>query len=225
MKQGNIGDKFRLTVLSIMLILLSPMTYALEVVNGSGHIKQESRQISDFKHLTLTVPATVIFNNNSTTLLSISADDNILPLIKSSVDGDHLRIETTGSFNTQHKIKITLGTKQLQQLHLSSTIDLTLNQLQGERFTLSAEGQSNVNGNGNLDNLVINLSGSHKLNFKNLQSNYVSLTTEGSNNVTLEANESLVMNLSGIATIRYSGKPDSINKQVFGIANIMEIDE
>jgi len=225
MKQGNRGDKFRLTVLSIILILFSPMTYAVEVVNGSGNIKQESRQISAFKQLTITVPATVIFNNNSATLLAITADDNILPLIKSSVDGDHLRIETTGSFNTQHKLKITLGTKQLQQLNLSSTINLTLNQLQGERFTLSAEGQSHVNGNGNLDNLVIHLSGSHQLNFKNIQSNHVSLTTEGSNNVTLEANESLGMNLSGIATIRYSGKPNSINKQVFGIANIMEIDE
>jgi len=211
--------------LSLILILLSPMTYAVEVVNGSGKIKQDSRQISAFKQLTITVPATVIFNNNSATLLAITTDDNILPLIKSSVDGDHLRIETTGSFNTQHKLKITLGTKQLQQLNLSSIIDITLNQLQGEHFTLSAEGQSNVNANGNLDNLVINLSGSHKLNFKNLQSNHVSVTTEGSNNVMFNVNQSLVMKLSGIATISYSGKPNSINKQVFGIANIMEIDE
>ncbi len=212
------------TIITLILILLSPMTYALEVVNGSGLIKQESRQISTFKQLTITVPATVIFNNNSATLLAITADDNILPLIKSSVDGDHLRIETTGSFNTQHKLKITLGTKQLQQLHLHSTIDLTLNQLQGERFTLSAEGQSNVTANGTIDNLVITLSGSHKLNFKTLQSNQVLLTTEGSNDVTLDAQQSLVMNLSGIATIRYLGKPHTINKQVFGIANIMEID-
>ena len=207
-----------------LLLISSPLIQADNVIEGSGNIITDSRQIKAFTDLTINVPATIRVDNQAASFLSIMADDNIIPVIKSDLKNNHLTITTTQSFKTKNTIEIILGTKQLQQLQLSTNPNVTLNNLQGNKFTLKTKGISYLIANGNVTHLDINISGSHKLNLQDLQSQKVSLTMTGSNNIQLNAQQSLDIHAKGISTIRYSGQPHSITKQTTGITNIRRIE-
>jgi hypothetical protein len=213
-----------LKIIILLLLFTSQIIQAEDVIEGSGNIMTESRQINDFTKLTLNMPATIRVDNQAASFLSIMADDNIIPIIKSDLKNNHLTITTTQSFKTKNTIEIILGTKQLQQLNLESSTQVTLNKLQGDKLMIDVKGISTIIANGNLTHLNINLSGSHKLNFQALKSQMVSLNTKGSNIVNINAQQSLDIKVKGISTIRYSGNPKSITKQVLGISNIKEME-
>ena len=200
------------------------MIQADNIIEGSGSIITDSRQIKAFSKLTINVPATIRVDNQSSIFLSIIADDNIIPLIHSGFEANHLTITTTESFNTKDTIQIILGTKQLQWLNLESSTNVTLNKLHGNKLTVDTKGVSTITANGNLTHLNINLSGSHKINFQELKSQIVSLNTKGNSIVNINAQKSLDIKAKGISTIRYSGNPQSITKQVLGISNIKAIE-
>ncbi|WP_428329245.1 head GIN domain-containing protein [Mucilaginibacter sp.] len=61
-------------------------------VQGSGNQATETRKVADFKRLEVSDSFKVIIKQDSSSTLSITADDNLIKYIRTSVSGDKLRI-------------------------------------------------------------------------------------------------------------------------------------
>ncbi len=90
-------------------------SYGHNRVKGSGVIREESRQIAGVSRLMLSMPADVTVVQGSTESVTISTDDNILPLVGTRVENGVLVIEGDKSrgFSTRKGIKVRLNVKSL----------------------------------------------------------------------------------------------------------------
>src|SRR3954452_19692731 len=80
--------------LSIPLVLLLCMLSACGSVQGSGNLRTETRSVSGFTAVDLSEQGHLVIEQNGTEGLTITAEDNILPLLTSNVSGDRLVLGT-----------------------------------------------------------------------------------------------------------------------------------
>lgn len=86
------------TLICFFIFLLSVAVSAQ--VNGSGTSITETRNVSGFTTVTLSTPGTLTITQGSTEALTITGDDNIVPLIQTAVAGNELTISSTQTLGT-----------------------------------------------------------------------------------------------------------------------------
>ncbi len=88
---------------------------------GSGNIVQEKRMVSDFSEISASNSFDVEVNIGPVTLVTVEADDNIMPYIVTEVSGDKLRIKTENlhSISNAH-LKVFVTTPELKKINASS---------------------------------------------------------------------------------------------------------
>ena len=73
------------------------VSYGSNRTKGSGAVKEETRAVAGFTRLVLALPATVALTQGATESLAISADDNLLPLLRTRVENGELAIDADKS--------------------------------------------------------------------------------------------------------------------------------
>src|SRR5689334_23383520 len=100
-----------------------------EVVRGSANVITEQRQVSGFTEVELTIGAKLVIEQDGVEALSIEAEDNIAPLVKSEVSGNRLTIgNRDGSIiSNTRPIKLHLSVKDLTYIGNTGAGDVRMN--------------------------------------------------------------------------------------------------
>ncbi len=87
-----------------------------ERIKGSGNVISENRTVSEFDSISLAGSGHLEVEQNGTESLSISADDNILPLLTSEVKGHELVLQVKSGYNLSPSkpIIFKVGSKNLR---------------------------------------------------------------------------------------------------------------
>ena len=100
MIRKNITGKFKnligILILSVMIILLSVFTTSCIYIGatiGSGNVITEERDVSGFDSISIGSSMNLIIEQTGSESLKIEAEDNIIPLVKTSVIGKELVIK------------------------------------------------------------------------------------------------------------------------------------
>ena len=75
--------------------------YGSQMRIGSGIAATEDRQIGPVERLAIDGPVDVIVRQGATPSLTLTADDNIIDLVRVRNEGGTLSLATTGSFRTR----------------------------------------------------------------------------------------------------------------------------
>jgi hypothetical protein len=188
-------------------------------IKGDGVIKSETRPISDFSELVVTGGYQIKWSSGKPTL-TISTDQNLLPLIKTMVTGNTLQIESEENLAPTKGITITISSASLADVQLTGAIRLAARQLSGHDLKLEANGASNISVDGSVTNLEANLSGASKLNAKSLQTQTATLSLDGASYGDVTVTETLNASISGAGVLTYSGNPKSVEKNISGAGSI-----
>jgi hypothetical protein len=226
----------------ISIILLIAMTLSLTacvtiefgggagIVRGSGNIIRETRSVSGFNSVLITGSGEATLTVGDAEGVVIEADDNIIPLLETTVQGSQLVISLKpgSSFSTSRTIRYTISAKTLNGLTLSGSANASVSAVQAEAFTAATSGSGNIkiadlqgqsltartSGSGNIEvsggkvsSAAITCSGSGNFTGGNLQSNTVQATTSGSGDITVWAKETLNARTTGSGNVRYYGQP------------------
>ena len=84
----------------VVLVFLGCALFAgcvLTAISGSGHVVDEPRSVSGFSAVSLSGSGRLLIEQGETESLTITADDNLLPLIKSEVSGGRLELGSKDS--------------------------------------------------------------------------------------------------------------------------------
>jgi hypothetical protein len=215
-----------------------------EPVEGSGTPATEDREVGEVTEVRLVGGGNLIIKPGEIPGLTVTADDNILPLIETETAGRKLTLTLRDGYNIRTKTPITytLTVSRLSKLSVSGSGHARVDHLKGDNLTVrvSGSGQALLNGveysaltvnlsgsghvtvSGTTDTLSIRTSGSGEIDAGALKAQTGDVQVSGSGNVTVWATDRLKLRMSGSGTVSYKGRPQ-IERKVTGSGRINAI--
>jgi hypothetical protein len=193
-----------------------------EQVVGSGARKTERRDVADFNRLVVegAYRVEVTCGGGRPRSLEIEADDNLLPLIKTDVEGGRLRIHGERGMQTETMPRVRISVADLAEVSIPGASDFSLEGLDNDAFKLGVEGASKFRATGATGRFDITLDGAGLVDARDLRAANVTAVNNGAGTITVRASDSLDATVNGVGTVDYYGDPKTVNPKVNGIGKI-----
>ena len=192
-------------------------------VRGNGQIKTEERQVGAFANLDAGGAFEIEWVSGSPAL-RITTDENLLPYIENNVSDDTLRLRTQDHIWPTHGIKVVISSPTRTGGKIRGAVKLTAKQLSGPTFALESKGASEVSLSGNIDRLLVDMTGASQLAAAGLQAKTAEISTTGAGDAELAVTDTLKVVITGAGKVTYSGNPPTIKKQITGAGSIRHKD-
>lgn len=193
-------------------------TVNTNILVGSGNSVTEDRAVSGINAVSLLNSGKLIVQYGTTESLSITADDNILPLLTSDVVNGHLTLSSkpNTSISTRSGIVYLLTVKNLQAIEVAGSGDAIVSAVNGNDLNATVTGSGSLTVDGAIKRQTVTLTGSGDYNGTNLSSHQASVTCSGSGSATVKVSESLKVHITGSGSVGYIGDPQITEKVVTG---------
>ncbi|MDR3460011.1 MAG: DUF2807 domain-containing protein [Verrucomicrobiae bacterium] len=188
-------------------------------IRGDGVIKTEDRSVPEFTRVAITGGYQASWSAGKPAL-SISADQNLLPLVRTVVSGGTLVIDAQENLAASKDIKVILSSASLADVQLTGGISFTADQISGRDLRVEATGASEINIAGSVTNLEANLTGASGLHAKSLQTQTAVLTLVGAAEAEIAVTDTLKASVTGAGSLTYSGSPKTVEKTIVGAGTI-----
>jgi hypothetical protein len=230
-------------ILCLGLLLSGCIPNTSEMIVGSGKVITETRSVGNFTGLDLRCFANVTLAQGPLAV-SIEGEENLLPLIETSVSGSKLSIQTKTNSNIHatKPILVYITVPELSSIRLSGSgkVDMDgltttninleisgsgnihIGNLQAEAVTATISGSGDMRLDGKTTQQTIQISGSGDFSSGQLYSRLASVTISGSGNATLWVFESLSANISGSGDVYFYGTP-GLDQKVSGSGNVEKL--
>ncbi len=197
---------------------------------GSGKLITEDRSVSDFTSIDVSCSADLQLEQGSPLKVSIEGEENIVPLIETTVSGSTLHIDTQPNtpILTTRRLIVHVTVPELDSLRLTGSGDaavsawkagsleleatgsgdIVFNTLQADSLTAHTSGSGDITiRGGQAGSQSIRTSGSGDYSAGSLQGSVAEVVTTGSGDVTVWAEDKLTASSSGSGDIAYYGSP------------------
>lgn len=221
-------------------------SWGSEQVQGSGRIVKQARQVSGFTGLSLGVPGRVELRIGNSEGVTIEADDNVLPLLETVVDGGTLRIRPARrNLNFQTKaIRVVVQARSIDRLSLGGSGSIEADPLRAKRLDLDLGGSGSINlkgveaetvsvslggsgdvqaAGGTVGKLSVSIGGSGDVDMGRVQATSASVSLAGSGDATVWPRERLSVSLAGSGDVHYYGDPQ-VSKSTVGSGEVKRLD-
>jgi hypothetical protein len=192
-------------------------------IKGNGHIATDQRPISEFTEIDASGGLRIEWHSGPPGL-SVTTDENLLPYIENTISDKTIRLRARERLRPTHGIKIIVSSSSLSGADLHGAVDLIANQVLGQKFYLQSRGASDVTVDGNVDQLLADMTGATDLRAKSLQAKTVEISTTGAASATITATETLRVSITGAGDVTYFGNPKTVEKHVTGAGSIRRKD-
>lgn len=235
-----------LAVLLLLVAIFGITACNATIVNGSGDLITETREVSGFDGIELSGSGEVIITQGGDESLTVETDDNVMEHVRTEVRGGtlHLGFEEGLNLIDPTRLVFTVGVDDLSELSISGSGNVESDSLDTDRFSVTVSGSGNVqiddltadsveariSGSGNVDlageatTQDVTISGSGKYRAGDLQSDTAEASISGSGEATVWVTESLDSNISGSGSVDYYGRP-SISTSGSGSGKINSLGE
>ena len=219
------------------------MKNALGHVVGSGNVVTEQRDVGDFDEVALAGIGQLTITQTGSESLTIEAEDNILPLLTSEVQGRRLTLSTEPGvhFTPKKPIRYTLTVKDLAavrisgagnveipalgtpslRLDISGAGNMTVTGLASDKLDVSMSGAGNTTCAGEVRDQDVRISGAGSYHGDDLASVTARAVISGTGSAHLRVSEQLDARVSGVGSIIYSGQP-AVRNSVSGVGRITQ---
>ncbi len=223
-----------------LLVALFINSCQFNCTKGSGNITSEERDFAGARTIELAGSAHVYVSLDSATSLKIEADDNVMPLITTQMQGEKLVIGSKKCYSTKSPVKVYIHVQDLDGVSLtgsgaiegssvftSDVFDISLSGSGTVDFSLKAKsvladlsGSGRIHLQGETENISVGVAGSGNIDAAKLKSLSVEVSITGSGSASVYATESLDVNITGSGSVLYSGEPAEVKKNITGSGTI-----
>lgn len=113
-------------------------------VEGDGIVTREQRTVGTVQRLETNGSIVVEVRVGPATSLSVEADRNLLPLVRTDVRGDRLIVETSGSYRSRNPVRVIYTVPNLTDARHSGSGSVSVQGLDGAPLTVSSRGSGAV---------------------------------------------------------------------------------
>ena len=187
---------------------------------GSGTPATEVREVEAFERIDVSGAVELIVHvaPDGPQKLEITADDNLVPLLETRVQGHELEVGFGPNMMIRPKVgvRVEAWVPSLTAIDASGATDVEVEGLHGAEFSLDVSGASDTILRGSVDRLDVDISGAGELEAKELVTKIVRLELSGAGEATVWASESLDVDISGAGEVTYFGEPANIIQDISG---------
>ena len=233
--KASIMKYFNLLLISISIIVLS----SCNCIEGHGPTISQSYTIEEVEGLILDISANVKINNNKSSEVIISAQENILEVIQLEEKGGVLRVRSNVPCITKSDVMIEMSMETIKKLHLRGSgvidcygtfindeVELKIDgsgeiHLDNEAndIEISINGSGDIYLEGNADFMDINVNGSGKLRAYDLELEDCEVVINGSGDCYLNVKDDLDVVVRGSGDVFYTGSPN-ISTRISGSGSV-----
>jgi len=208
-------------------IVVVPGGCSRETVSGSGNVVAQTRDLPVFKRIRLKGAGHVTLTQGDNQSVVIESDDNILPLIRTRVDGGTLEISHESYNLRPTKLEYRLTASEISGVSISGSADVEGQgaiaadafeadisgsgdmrlDLAASRLTASIKGSVMMVVSGTADEQHSEIKGSGDIQAFELLSKRVAVTIAGSGDCRVRASDELRAEISGSGDVLYRGRP------------------
>lgn len=189
-------------------------------VEGSGTSKTQHRETGDFTSVDISGAYDVEITCGQKTDIQIIGDDNIVPLVTTTVKGTTLYISNDGSIHPKTKLRVVITVGDLNQVSSSGASEIAVRGLHNAEFDIDVSGAGSVYAAGETGKLSVDLSGAADVDTKDLHAKSVTIDVSGASDAEVFASEELSADVSGVGNITYYGNPQTVTQEVSGVGSI-----
>ncbi|MEO8415562.1 MAG: head GIN domain-containing protein [Ginsengibacter sp.] len=238
----------KLLIAVFALLSVNAFAQKWEKIKGNGHIKKETREVSNFTSLASQGSMDVKITYGNSNSIVVEADENLLPYIETTVENGKLFIRPKKNVNLQSgsKMIVHVSMTKMNSVQLSgsgnisgsgaftndATTDvgvsgsgnLSLNFDTFKDLDLSISGSGNIDLKGNATNSInAKVSGSGNIDCSDISSNDVDAKLSGSGNIKVYAKNSIDAKISGSGNVFYKGEAPKISSKVVGSGKVLKM--
>lgn len=230
-------------LLTATLLSLLTLSSCINLIEGEGESISEKRALSEFDEIVLNCSADVNIRHNlikDNSNAEVVAQENLLPYIKTTVEGGVLTIDIEGNVMSTSKMEVNVNCNGVEKLVSDGSGDMrSTNTLRFEDLTIKHDGSGDVELNlkggdvkinhdgsgdmtleGNVDELDLSSDGSGDFNGFNLISKEADVENDGSGDVNIHVKEVLDVTNDGSGDVNYRGNPKEMKQKNNGSGSI-----
>jgi hypothetical protein len=192
-------------------------------MRGNGHIKTEERSVGAFTNIDAGGAFEIEWENGSPAL-RVTSDENLLPYIENNISNETLYLRTREHVWPTRGIKLVISSETRAGARLRGAVKLTAKQLNGPVFALESKGASEISLDGNIDRLLVDMTGASQLAANGLQTKTAELSPIGAGDADVAVTDTLKVVITGAGKVAYSGNPPTIEKHITGAGSIQRKD-
>lgn len=199
-------------------------------LEGSGRTATEDRKVEGFHRVHVRCAIQVVVAVTGTEGATVEADDNLLPLVQTTVEQGTLQVGVKGSLKTRNPLRVRVTAKRLEGLTAETSALVSGKDLKGDNVALSASNSGQVTANnvdaqqlkvsvsssgivtadGRADRQEVEASSSGCYEGSKLVSRTSRVTCSSSASTVLHATEDVSGSVSSAGSVRYSGSPGKV---------------
>jgi Putative auto-transporter adhesin, head GIN domain len=230
------------------LALLMPVLPTHAATTGSGKTATETREAGGFAAISLRGNMDLIVRQGAREGVQITADDNLLPLLQTVVEGSGeqrtlvIQWPRGETIRTRAKTVVTVDVVKLTAVASSGSGDISVEALKTPQLTLSISGSSDarlmkldteqlrvsITGSGDVvasgkaTKLGLAIAGSGDMRARELAADNVEISIAGSGNADVQAAKTLAVAIAGSGDVQYSGAATLAKSRIAGSGTIRQ---
>ncbi len=213
-------------------------------IKGVGEVVPETRSLEGFSEIELNGLLSADFRqikSSEVNKVVVKAQENLIPLIKSTVEDGLLVLEISESIHTERDIEVEIYGVNLRSITMNGSGDFKNDsRLKIDKLYLENNGSGNLNLNtnsqdvqvelngsgdvnleGNTDYLECELNGSGDINGAECRAFQSEVLLNGSGDISVFVKETLDVEINGSGDVYYKGKP-KLTKELNGTGSLKE---
>ena len=214
-------------------------------IKGKGNNVTELKNLDGFDKIQLSIDADIFYIQDSVFKVEISAQQNILTVLKVEVENHTLKFDFKRNVWEHNKITVTVHSPNMNEFNISGSGNITAQtpitatnmelDISGSgsvylpsltaknlKATISGNGDVKIAG-GSLVTQDFEISGSGKIDALDIVTQISTANVSGWGDITIHVVESLKATISGSGDISYKGNP-TIDEDISGTGKLIHLD-
>jgi len=242
LKTFYMTKKIILTASLLAIMLIFVLSSCTDCIDGNGKMATRTAKFNEITSINLSVSADVKLVDDSTGIVRIYGESNIIEAIILEQTGTALKITSKPCFSANEPVTITIPMKNVSELLVNGSGDfMSEGNLSAIDLELGINGSGNIDLNVNATNVVSKINGSGNVNLKgaaqrhkievngsgnvnaeNFPTSNISITVDGSGDCNVFATQALGIKIRGSGNVYYGGSPD-ISSDIKGSGSLEKI--
>ncbi|MGL4175484.1 MAG: head GIN domain-containing protein [Dermatophilaceae bacterium] len=189
-------------------------------VVGSGTTASDSRTVGGFTKVQAEGAVDLVVTTGPLAQAEIEADDNILELVSTTVEGDTLVVTTTKSYSTRNPVTVTAQVPKLTGGTTSGSGDLRLTVSDAATVDVATSGSGDIVVDGTAGSAVLTTEGSGNVDASGLDADEIKAGTAGSGDIEVGSPAALDATSAGSGDIVYAQRPATLTENASGSGEI-----
>jgi putative autotransporter adhesin-like protein len=174
-------------------------------VTGSGPTKTEPRSVGSFTGVEVSNGIGLTLEVGGAQAVEVTAQENILPLITTTVEGGVLKIRGAESFTTSAGVSVTATVPALAGISVSGGSKTSIVGVAADRLDIDLSGGATLVATGSATDVTLVSTGGSRADLKALTANTMTVNLSGGSTATLNVSGQITGSASGGAAATVTG--------------------